>query len=278
MRNRSLAAFLLTAACCLAQPPGGGKPARPLRERLLERALKGDADAQFDLGKNYETGRIGLPKDFTQAEHWYREAANQGEPFAQASLGILYGFGKGGVKQDLVQAYMWYLLAAAGTTGGDQVSVAEMRDDLALKLTPAQLSEAKKLAAAWKPKVSAATLETEVLAAMDAYRNAMISRDDAALGKLLAPDLAYVHSGGEFQTKADVISSIMKGASPIERMDFSNTTVRLYGGDQSVALVRAKVDLWHSSTNIVHMNVLHVWTKTPAGWQLVSRQATKLAE
>jgi hypothetical protein len=56
VRNRSLAAFLLTAACCLAQPPGGGKPARPLRERLLERAQKGDADAQFDLGKTYETG------------------------------------------------------------------------------------------------------------------------------------------------------------------------------------------------------------------------------
>lgn len=275
MLNRYLAAFLLTAACCLAQPPGDGKPVRPLRDRLLERARKGDADAQFDLGKNYETGRIGLPKDFVQAEHWYREAANQGEPFAQASLGILYGFGKGGVKQDLVQAYMWYLLAAAGTTSGDQVSVVEMRDDLAPKLTSAQLSEAKKLAAEWKAKVSTATLETEVLGAMDVYKNAMISRDGAALEKILAPDLAYVHSGGEFQTKADVVDSIVKGKSPIERVDFSQTTVRIYG---NMALVRGRVDLWHSKTNIVHMNVLHVWTKGAAGWQMVSRQATKLAE
>ena len=142
-----LVVFLCAASVAMAQPPAG----KPLRERLLERALKGDADAQFDLGKNYEAGRIGLKKDFVQAEHWYREAANQGEPFAQASLAILYGFGKG-VPQDLVQAYMWYELAANGTTGGDRVSIVEMRDDLAGKMTPQQLDEARKLAREWKPK------------------------------------------------------------------------------------------------------------------------------
>lgn len=133
-----------------AQAPNPA-PAKPLRERLLERALKGDAEAQFDLGKNYETGRIGLPKDFVQAEHWYREAANQGEPFAQASLGILYGFGKG-VTPDLVQALMWYDLAADHTSGGDQVSIVEMRDDLASRMTPQQVAEARRLAKEWKPK------------------------------------------------------------------------------------------------------------------------------
>ena len=142
-----LVVFLCAASVAMAQPPAG----KPLRERLLERALKGDADAQFDLGKNYEAGRIGLKKDFVQAEHWYREAAYQGEPFAQASLAILYGFGKG-VPQDLIQAYMWYELAASGTTGGDRVSIVEMRDDLAGKMTPQQLDEARKLAREWKPK------------------------------------------------------------------------------------------------------------------------------
>src|SRR5260370_15937288 len=107
--------LLASGLCAQAQQ-------KPLRERLLERALKGDADAQFDLGKNYEAGRIGLKRDFAQAEHWYREAANQGDPFAQASLGILYGFGKG-VSPDLVQALMWYELAAGHTTGGDRVSI-----------------------------------------------------------------------------------------------------------------------------------------------------------
>jgi len=121
-----------------------------LRERLLERALKGDVEAQFDLAKDYETGRIGLPQDFSQAQHWYRDAADQGDPFAEASLGILSHFGKG-VQRDYAQAYMWYERAASHLReGGDRDSIVEMRDRLVAKLTPAQIAEARRMAAAWK--------------------------------------------------------------------------------------------------------------------------------
>ena len=115
--------------------------------------------------------------------------------------------------------------------------------------------------------------DKEVLAAMDAYKEAMIHKDGAALDKLLSDDLTYTHSGGQHETKADVIKSITTGKTIIEALDFSDTNVRLYG---NVALVKGKVDLWHSKTNIVHMNVLHVWVKGPQGWQMVARQATRL--
>jgi len=265
---RSFAAALLFTLASSAQPPDG-KPARPLRERLLERALQGDRDAQFDLGKNYETGRIGLKKDFGEAEYWYRKAAEQGEPFAQASLGILYGFGKG-VPQDLVQAYMWYELSVEGTTGGDRVSVVEMRDDLASKLTPQQLDEARRLAKEWKPE---AKRKEEVLAAMNAFKDALIAKDGAALDKLLTPDLAYVHSGGELQSKKELIDSIVQAKSVIQKLEFSGTTVRFYA---NTALVRGHVDLYHSPENIVRMDVLHVWVHSLQGWRLASRQATRL--
>ena len=129
-----------------------GPPAspKPLRERLLERALQGDAGAQFDLAKNYETGRIGLPKDYVQAEHWYRAAAAQGEPFAQASLGILFNFGKG-VQQDFVQALMWYEIAISHSTGGDRDTILEMRDNILQQMTAEQIAEARRLARQWKP-------------------------------------------------------------------------------------------------------------------------------
>jgi ketosteroid isomerase-like protein len=115
--------------------------------------------------------------------------------------------------------------------------------------------------------------QDDVLAAMDVFKNAMISRDGKALDRVLSSDLAYVHSGGEFQDKAAVIDSIVNSKTTIERLEFSDTTVRLYG---DVALVRGKCDLWHSPTNIVHMNILHVWVKHPQGWQMVSRQATRI--
>ena len=124
---------------------------KPLRERLLERAQHGDAEAQYDLAKNLETGRIGLKRDMVQAEHSYRAAAEQGDPFAQAGLAILYQFGKG-VKADPVEACMWYTLAAAGTKGGDHDSIAEMLVNLTQQITPEQRAEAQKRAREWKPK------------------------------------------------------------------------------------------------------------------------------
>ncbi len=124
---------------------------RPLRERLLESAQRGDAEAQFELGKNYETGRIGLPKDFAQAEHWYREAAVQGDPYAEASLGLLYQFGKG-LSQDRVQALMWFEVAMTHSKAGDRDSIAELRDDVVRNMTAAQIAEARRLASDWKPK------------------------------------------------------------------------------------------------------------------------------
>src|SRR2546430_2235930 len=107
--------------------------------------------------------------------------------------------------------------------------------------------------------------DKEVLAAMDAYKDAMIHKDGAALDKLLSNDLTYTHSGGQLETKADVIKSITTGKTIVEAMDLSDTAVRFYG---NVALVKGKVDLYHSKTNIVHMNVLHVWVKGPQGWQM----------
>jgi ketosteroid isomerase-like protein len=117
--------------------------------------------------------------------------------------------------------------------------------------------------------------DKEVLAAMDAYKDAMIHKDGAALAKLLSDDLTYTHSTGQLENKADVIKSITTGKTIVEALEFSDTTVRFYG---NTALVKGKVDLWHSKTNIVHMNVLHVWVKGPNGWQMVARQATRLTQ
>ena len=48
-------------------------------------AEKGDAQAQWKLGFNYEAG-IGVPRDFQKALYWYRLSAAQGNTWAQNSL------------------------------------------------------------------------------------------------------------------------------------------------------------------------------------------------
>ena len=143
--------FIMLVATGFCQSPDGlPKPPKPLRERLLQRALHGDPEAQFDLGRGYETGRIGLPQDLSEAHRWYREAADQGDPFAEASLGMLFDFGKGG-ERDYVQAYIWYERAVLRLSGGDRETVSEMRDRVAAKLSSQQVAEARSLAEKWKP-------------------------------------------------------------------------------------------------------------------------------
>jgi hypothetical protein len=117
------------------------------------------------------------------------------------------------------------------------------------------------------------TADKEILAVMETYKEAMIHNDTATLDKLLSDDLAFTHSHGELQNKAEVLKS-ETGPPHILRMEFSNTTVKIYG---NTALVKGRVDLWHSDS-VVHMDVLHVWVQGSKGWQLVARQATLLAK
>jgi len=115
----------------------------------------------------------------------------------------------------------------------------------------------------------------DVMAAMDAYKNAMTHKDGAALEKLLGDDLTYVHSEGLLESKAHLIKSVVSGKAAVDKIEFlPDTDVRVHG---KTAFVAGKVDLTHP-TSIVHMHVLHVWEKGPQGWQLVARQATKLAK
>lgn len=50
-------------------------------------AIKGNPDAQFNLGQAYKTGR-GVTTDLKQAEEWYRKAALQGHEQAEANYGL----------------------------------------------------------------------------------------------------------------------------------------------------------------------------------------------
>jgi TPR repeat protein len=111
-------------------------------------AEQGSADAQRLLGTTYEVG-MGVPQDYETAVSWYRRAAEQGDSFSQYILGLKYGLGQG-VPRDVVQAHKWLNLAA--TDANNIVVAVKARESLAAGMTPAQIAEAQKLAREWKPK------------------------------------------------------------------------------------------------------------------------------
>lgn len=63
-------------------------------DRWRRPAEQGNADAQFNLGQAYKTGR-GVQQDMKQAEEWYRRAALQGHEQAESNYGLaLFDNGK----------------------------------------------------------------------------------------------------------------------------------------------------------------------------------------
>jgi hypothetical protein len=107
-------------------------------------ATLGNPTAQYNLGLMYAKG-TGVKKDLAQAIAWFRKSAAQGYFAAQHKLGVAYEYGEG-VPQDPVLAFVAYSLAANGGYHEYEVS----REDMAARLTPAQLEQGLMLASAWK--------------------------------------------------------------------------------------------------------------------------------
>ena len=107
-------------------------------------AMQGNADAQFFLGSIYL-----LPHtDIAEGVKWLRLSAEQGNQDAQWMLGKAYLQGAKELPRDPVQAEMWLWLAAK-----DNLEFYDKGLRAAEKeMTPEQIANGKALAAAWKPK------------------------------------------------------------------------------------------------------------------------------
>ena len=181
-RNACLPAMAVClAAAVAAQPARAGQ----LPPGLQERAERGDAAAQNEMGSRYYAGRgvdrddveaarwirlaaaqgyapgqynlgllhfrnRGVAGDDAEAARWYRAAAEQGYAPAQAGLGYLYAYGAG-VGEDGVLAYMWIELAWRGAeTDFTRRLYAGQRDELAARMTAGDVREGRRLADAWR--------------------------------------------------------------------------------------------------------------------------------
>jgi ketosteroid isomerase-like protein len=125
------------------------------------------------------------------------------------------------------------------------------------------------------PVFAANPADKAVLAAVDAWKEAMLKKDRAALEKIFHADLSYAHSSALVETKAQAIPHIVDGLG-WEAIEISDTTVRLQG---NVAIVNGKVDMHQRNkdkpTSISKLVQLSVWVKGKQGWQMIARQAVR---
>jgi ketosteroid isomerase-like protein len=132
-------------------------------------------------------------------------------------------------------------------------------------------------ALAFGSALSAADPEKEVLAALDAWKQGTMRKDMALLSKVLHKDVVFTHSSGTVQTKDDNLKAVAAPRIKTSAIEFSNTKVRIFG---DTAVVRTHADLTSASDGkqpgTSHLIILHVFVKTPEGWQMIDRQATKM--
>ena len=113
-------------------------------------AEQGDVTGQFNLGQYYAIGE-GIEKDQQEAFRWHNAAARQAHGPAQMLVAFVFAEGRI-VPQDYISAHMWLVLATVNinTEQGERLKrlpgPAQMRDSLAEKMTPADISEAQRRA------------------------------------------------------------------------------------------------------------------------------------
>ena len=117
--------------------------------------------------------------------------------------------------------------------------------------------------------------EKEILAVMDTYKDAMIHNNAAVLEKLLRDDLTYVHSAGQLDTSPTCSRPSQRARTSSPRWNSPDSSVRIYG---NTALVKCRVDLWHSDTNIVPYEYLARVGQECRRLAVGGHQATRLTQ
>ena len=90
---------------------------------------------------------IGIDENNEEAAKWYQLSAEQGDSDAQNNLGAMYSKGEG-AEQSFVDALKWFVISAenGSEAGRKNIDIVEKR------MTPEQITKARKLAREWAKK------------------------------------------------------------------------------------------------------------------------------
>jgi ketosteroid isomerase-like protein len=121
------------------------------------------------------------------------------------------------------------------------------------------------------------SVQAEIRRSERALYDAMVARDFAALDRLLAPDLVYVHSTAVAESKQAYLAGVEQGLYEYDRVE--SRDVRLRGAGSIVledGICDMRVGAKGKPAELIHLLFVLAWTKSPSGWQLLHRHATRM--
>ena len=134
------------------------------------------------------------------------------------------------------------------------------------------------LLAAIAPAAAQEMSDPTLVAAVEAFRKALVDPTKADLDKLTMDELSYGHSSGLIQDKAAFEESLLSGASDFVAIELSEQTLKVVG---NIAWVRHKLSAVTNDggkPGEAHLSVLLIWMKQRGQWRLLARQAVKIVQ
>jgi len=125
----------------------------------------------------------------------------------------------------------------------------------------------------------AAGQEERVLSDLESRRfEAMTKGDLAVLDGILADEMTYTHSTGQFETKQQFLDDLRSGKLKYEFIAPEDVLVRLYG-TAAVVTGRARVQVRMQGQALgFQIRYTGVYAKRTGHWRLVAWQSTRLPE
>ncbi|SFC52417.1 Ketosteroid isomerase homolog [Parapedobacter composti] len=118
----------------------------------------------------------------------------------------------------------------------------------------------------------ASTIERTV----EAFRQALVDADTAALERLTAASLSYGHSSGIVESKEEFIRTLATGASNFLSIRLSDQQITTSG---DVAIVRHQLEAETADAGkdpaTIRLQVMTVWQRADGQWKLLARQAVR---
>jgi ketosteroid isomerase-like protein len=113
----------------------------------------------------------------------------------------------------------------------------------------------------------------------DAWRDAVLRRDAAVLGSLLADDYMGITASGTLQSKDQTLVNIRAGDVHFNSMEVSDRKVRFYGMT-ALVISRVEISATTASGDISgSYRYTHVWVRDEKGvWKIVSFEASRIRE
>ncbi|MCC6238429.1 MAG: nuclear transport factor 2 family protein [Dehalococcoidia bacterium] len=120
-------------------------------------------------------------------------------------------------------------------------------------------------------------VQQEVLAAQRARFDATIAKDQAALERLMAEDLTYVHTSAKLESRAENVGAVL-ATGAYKSFDLAHLLVRVEG---DTAIITGTADITFARPDgdtMLPIRFTDVWARRDGAWREIAWQSTRRPE